>query len=130
MVIPAGSYNYNNNNNYSNGTYNGNNDLALRIISITPNSVHAGGTVQALVQVTNNSTNATGPYTFTATLNSISQTFNNLQSVPANGSTNLTITFTGVSAQGTGYLTVTGQTQNGYDSNQNNNTSSQAVYIY
>ena len=130
VVIPAGSYNYNNNNNYSNGTYNGNNDLALRIISITPNSVHAGGTVQALVQVTNNSTNATGPYTVTATLNSISQTFNNLQSVPANGSTNLTITFTGVSAQGTGYLTVTGQTQNGYDSNQNNNTSSQAVYIY
>ena len=131
MVIPAGIYNYNYNNNYSSGTYSGNSDLGVKITSITPSySVRAGGTIQAIVQVTNTGSNATGPYTITASLNNINQTFTNLQSIAPNGSTTLTLTFNGVSAQGTGYVTVSGQTQNGYDNNSSNNTSSVAVYVY
>ena len=131
VVIPAGIYNYNYNNNYSSGTYSGNSDLGVKITSITPSySVRAGGTIQAIVQVTNTGSNATGPYTITASLNNINQTFTNLQSIAPNGSTTLTLTFNGVSAQGTGYVTVSGQTQNGYDNNSSNNTSSVAVYVY
>ena len=129
--IPSGNYNYNSNNNYSSGTYSGNSDLGVKIISITPSySVRAGGTIQAIVQVTNTGSNATGLYTITASLNNINQTFTNLQSIAPNGSTTLTLTFNGVSAQGTGYVTVSGQTQSGYDNNSSNNTSSTAVYVY